>query len=330
MKIAAVVVTYNRKKLLGECLNALLCQTRPLDSIILIDNASTDGTPQFLKAKEVIKEIVKPKNEPIEIENEIKNNSRNEIKICYVRMHENTGGAGGFHEGVKRGYEKGFDWLWLMDDDSKPEIHAMKALLDNIKSNSNSAFGSIAVANDSSEDLVWHAFANKKFNKIYTKKHELPRNSTILAKSIPFVGFFISQKIVRLIGFPEKEFFISTDDTEYCWRLKYKYGINLKYVTDSIIYHPRRNHRILPFIQKEISWSGPLWREYYKIRNNILVRKKYNSFWKFWFIKLPRRIIYHLIVWIWIKHGQLSYLKTFLKGLYDGLSGRTGKYIKNV
>lgn len=46
-KIAAVVVTYNRKELIGECLDAILLQTYPVDSIILIDNASTDGTPEF-------------------------------------------------------------------------------------------------------------------------------------------------------------------------------------------------------------------------------------------------------------------------------------------
>ena len=211
MKIAAVVVTYNRKKLLGECLNALLCQTRPLDSIILIDNTSTDGTPQFLKEKGVIKEIVKPKTQPIEIENEIKNNSQNEIKICYVRMHENTGGAGGFHEGVKRGFEKCFDWLWLMDDDSKPDIHALGALLNNIKNDSNSVFGSINIANDSSGVLLSRGFVDKKFKETYTKKHELPHTSTVLAKSIPFVGFFISQKKIRLVGFPQKELYISTD-----------------------------------------------------------------------------------------------------------------------
>ncbi len=46
--VAAVVVTYNRKVLLKECLDALLAQTRPLDSIIVVDNASTDGTRVFL------------------------------------------------------------------------------------------------------------------------------------------------------------------------------------------------------------------------------------------------------------------------------------------
>ncbi|MCD6105633.1 MAG: glycosyltransferase, partial [Thermosipho sp. (in: Bacteria)] len=40
--VCAVVVTYNRKELLLECLEALRKQTRPLDAIYLIDNASTD------------------------------------------------------------------------------------------------------------------------------------------------------------------------------------------------------------------------------------------------------------------------------------------------
>ena len=49
MKIVAVVVTYNRKKLLLECLNALFGQTNPLDEIVVLDNASTDGTKQELQ-----------------------------------------------------------------------------------------------------------------------------------------------------------------------------------------------------------------------------------------------------------------------------------------
>ena len=85
-KIAAVVVTYNRKELLKECLDALLRQTYSVDSIILIDNASNDGTPEFLK----------------------ENGYLDNPKIDYVRLPENTGSAGGFYDGVKRGYKKGF------------------------------------------------------------------------------------------------------------------------------------------------------------------------------------------------------------------------------
>ncbi|MGC9001313.1 MAG: hypothetical protein ACP5J2_10155, partial [Caldisericum sp.] len=60
-------------------------------------------------------------SEPWEKEFEIKNlTDGNPIRLHYVRMHENTGGAGGFHEGVKRAYERGYDWLWLMDDNTIP------------------------------------------------------------------------------------------------------------------------------------------------------------------------------------------------------------------
>lgn len=89
MKVAAVVVTYNRKELLRECLQALLNQTRPLDEIIVVDNASTDGTDQMI-----------PEEFP---------------QITHVRLPENIGGAGGFHEGMKLAYEKGHDWIWVMD-----------------------------------------------------------------------------------------------------------------------------------------------------------------------------------------------------------------------
>jgi len=105
--VAAVVVTFNRKQLLMECLNALLNQTYELDSVIIIDNNSTDGTYELLKERGYI-------------DNEI---------IDYVRLNENTGGAGGFHEGIKRGYEKGYDWLWIMDDDVKPDKECLNILM---------------------------------------------------------------------------------------------------------------------------------------------------------------------------------------------------------
>jgi len=55
--VCAVVVTYNRKNLLMECLEALQRQTRPIQGIYLIDNASSDGTPELLLEKDYITEL---------------------------------------------------------------------------------------------------------------------------------------------------------------------------------------------------------------------------------------------------------------------------------
>jgi len=77
--VAAVVVTYNRKSLLMRCLLALLRQTRPLQKIIVVDNASTDGTREELAQEGYL----------------------DESAIEYVRLEHNTGGAGGFHTGAQ-------------------------------------------------------------------------------------------------------------------------------------------------------------------------------------------------------------------------------------
>lgn len=39
-KVAAVIVTFNRKKLLIECLHAILQQSVPVDKIFVINNAT--------------------------------------------------------------------------------------------------------------------------------------------------------------------------------------------------------------------------------------------------------------------------------------------------
>ncbi|GAH69861.1 unnamed protein product, partial [marine sediment metagenome] len=132
-KIATNVVTYNRKLMLGECLDSLLNQTYPLDAIYIIDNASTDGTPEFLKQKGFIDEIIDGKGlsiEKVKIVNMLSENNKNKnVEIHYVRMPENTGSSGGQYEGVKRGYDAGFDWLWLMDDDVVVTPNALSELL---------------------------------------------------------------------------------------------------------------------------------------------------------------------------------------------------------
>src|ERR687886_555758 len=103
MCIAAVVVTYNRKALLLECLAALARQTHPLERILVVDNASTDGTPAALAGCG--------------------------IDVDLLRLRRNGGGAEGFHYGVREALAGDPDWIWLMDDDCEPADDALERLL---------------------------------------------------------------------------------------------------------------------------------------------------------------------------------------------------------
>lgn len=98
----AIVVTYNRKKLLEENINALLNQKYKCD-ILVIDNASTDGTDKMVS-------------------------EFNDGRIIYVNTGKNLGGAGGFSFGVKKAIEKGYEFGWIMDDDSIANENALESL----------------------------------------------------------------------------------------------------------------------------------------------------------------------------------------------------------
>ena len=92
-KVIAVIVTYNRKELLKESINALLKQNYKNLRILIIDNNSTDGT------KEHISEELKNEN------------------VIYENTGENLGGAGGFNYGMKLAANMDCDYVWIMDDD---------------------------------------------------------------------------------------------------------------------------------------------------------------------------------------------------------------------
>ena len=102
--VAVVVVTFNRADLLVHMLDGLAAQTRPPDLVVVVDNASTDHTAEVLAA-------------------------RDDLPLHVVHHTENTGGAGGFHTGVREAFDRGADRMWLMDDDVVPAPDCLEVLL---------------------------------------------------------------------------------------------------------------------------------------------------------------------------------------------------------
>jgi rhamnopyranosyl-N-acetylglucosaminyl-diphospho-decaprenol beta-1,3/1,4-galactofuranosyltransferase len=103
VKVCAVVVTYNRKAMLEECLKALLEQSRTVDTILLVDNKSTDDTLEMVR--------------------------EHFPEVSVLALETNSGGAGGFHAGLEWAHRHGFDWFWLLDDDTMAHKWALEGLL---------------------------------------------------------------------------------------------------------------------------------------------------------------------------------------------------------
>ncbi len=104
-KVAAVVVTFNRLPMLQKCMDMLENQTVPCD-ILVVDNASTDGTDEWLLSEQSAGVLV------------VRNTGAN------------LGGAGGFSYGMRWAAERGYEYIWVMDDDCLPYPDALEKLLD--------------------------------------------------------------------------------------------------------------------------------------------------------------------------------------------------------
>lgn len=266
--VAAVVVTYNRKDLLKRCLDALLGQTRPLGRVMVIDNCSTDGTAEFLQAEGLLAKPV----------------------VEYVRLAENMGGAGGFHEGMKRAYEQGYDWLWVMDDDGLPTPEALARLLES-PAGARIRGCKILTYGDLSEAELAYNTATPSGVVRRTEELERLADSDGVADviSLPFNGVLISREIVRTTGLPKKEFFIWGDDVEYFLRAR-KAGFRTVAVLSAKFLHPadrvvaRRFH--LGPISFGLPYSDDPFRFYLLVRNHTFISLRYDGMFSKKFLKL--------------------------------------------
>ncbi len=256
MKVCAVIVTFNRKILLMRTLTALYAQTRPVDTILIIDNASSDGTPELLVEQGFL----------------VKDN------LIYQRLDNNTGGAGGFYIGVKHAYEMGYDWLWLMDDDGYPTPTCLEKLL---AYRTDFDFYGPLVLSDDDKTALSFPITLPASNKIIRTKQQIPTansNAILSDVLIPFNGVLLDSNLVKKIGFPESMFFIWGDDIEYTKRAR-QAGARIATLSDIEFYHPTAPDLGTPmfFGKMQFNNTDSKIKLYCLCRNNTFNLKKYHS-----------------------------------------------------
>jgi GT2 family glycosyltransferase len=328
--VCAVVVTYNRKELLIECLDALCKQTRPIDAMYIIDNFSNDGTAELLLENGYLEKLPHENlNEPFEMEFDFDNSIflgifddgvrdreaklANKIKIYYVRMNENTGGAGGFYEGVKRGYDKGYDWLWLMDDDGIPENNCLEILLS--KKHISNFLAPLVVRIDKRDEM---SFGLGK-DLMTIKDCQLKAKDGILENvANPFNGILISKKLVENIGYPKKEMFIWGDEVEYQLR-SINSGLGVITVVSAVHYHPkcRVEQANIKGTTIKVNFQNNDLKNYLRMRNQAYILYRYN---KKAFIKSFLKYIL-----FFLSRMNFRGLVFYFNAVYDGIFGIWGK-----
>jgi GT2 family glycosyltransferase len=296
--VAAIVVTYNRKGLLMNCMSALRGQSVPLAQIIVVDNASTDGTGQWLA-------------EQAEVE---------EPPLSRVELPLNRGGAGGFKAGLEAALKTDCRWLWLMDDDAEPDANALAQMLMHC-GDKTWVLGSMAACpRPDGLEICWPPVSPAGAPLRYSGELPGPRMEV---DSLPFLGFMIHRDLVERGGLPDEDFFLSCDDVEYCERLK-EAGARFFLVRDSVIAHPLPDRRILRlFGHTLILVRQAAWKNYYNARNRLIVARRYHGR-LLWTATLPSVIVRMLYAAVYGPQS-MQQIAAFAQAILHGLLGRVGK-----
>jgi len=245
IKYAVVITTHNREQLLRECVEHVQHQTIPPDNIIVVNNASTDGTGHYLKA---LSEQCKA--------------------IDVIDLLENTGGAGGFTVGIERAAQTAATWVLIIDDDAVIALDYMEQIFAAAQQNpTQQAFAGAVIVNGQID------FCHRRN---LTRIGLMSKNCKAEAYAQPcfacdiasFCGMVVNLSLVRQIGLPHVEYFIWYDDTEYSLRIHH-------YSCFLVVPQAVLTHKIT---QLEKTYPRRYdWKEYYAVRNRLLMVREHGT-----------------------------------------------------
>lgn len=293
-KIDAVVVTFNRKKLLLECIEAILSQSYNVNKLFIIDNASTDGTFDLLK------------------ENGYLSNKH----VEYILLEKNIGGAGGFHEGIKLANKDKCDWVWIMDDDTIPNKNSLEELMNSLQIiDGKISFLASSVFGEKNEVMNVPTINLSLSENGYSDWYMYLKDGIVKINTATFVSILINNDAINNVGLPIKDYFIWGDDTEFTTRMTRFYG-PAYFVGKSIVIHKRKISKSLTIIEENDKNRIKFF--YYMIRNNYINTYMYGT--KFNLIKyIVRNFLLYFKILFSSTNLKIEKMKSVRKGIFDGI-----------
>ncbi len=301
MRVLTVIITFNDAAVIQQALEGLRRQTRPSDAIVIVDNASTDGT----------------------LHQDFPNT------VIIIRNSKNLGPSGAVRIGFAFAFENGFDWTWVLDADSVPEPDALEGLLaffDHLKTTQQEGLCFLA-------SWPMNEAGGIKQRPISIEGAELKHiplangQDCTQCDCMLWSGSLFRMAAVARIGLPTADYVADMGEIEYGYRAR-QLGFTSYIVHNSVVRHdvgrgpgivPRR-YRLGP-INFTLVETSP-WRSYYAVRNQIY-------FWLYQSKPLHLKPIFRVFLKVFIYTFGLvlrplshrPQLIACIRGIRDGLAG---------
>lgn len=312
-RLVAVVVTYNRLAQLQVTVGRLLkARAEGIEKVIVIDNASTDETADWLA-----QQMETPQAQGTLV-----------VHRCAV----NAGGAGGFETGMRLAVEEfDPDWIMVMDDDARPDPGAVAAFhsVDRSEAMAWAAAvyypaGGICDMNRPTLNPFWHKgmvqrtltgmLRGKGRDGFHLNEVDYRSSAYRAVDSGSFVGLFVSRAAIQTVGYPDGSLFIYGDDVLYSLGMRQAGGL--------ILFDPaiRFEHDFTTMTDADQRFK-PLWKTYYHYRNLLLVYRLASGPW--FALVLPLMVAKWTLKVRFHSGERGRYLALLARAIKDGLMRRT-------
>lgn len=297
--IASVTVAYNGARVLPLHLDGLKRQTRSLDEIIVVNNASSDETVNLLASKYP--------------------------EVTVLNQSENGGVGGGFAAGIAyAALRRKHDWVWLFDQDSVPALNCLELLLAGLQHLDSDAASTAILAPTSVNNETQLVYPPHLWrNGLRPLNADLVKDELSFVDSVISSGTLLRRDAVEKVGLPRADFFMDFVDHEYCLRLR-RLGFKIGVVASSLLSHTLGDPRgVVLFGSRRVWTEHAPWREYYMTRNEVFTIWKYYPDWrtKCYTIRRLLRERAHILLF---GERRLYCLMLMCRGFLDGRAARLG------
>ena len=285
--IGAVVVTFNRLEKLKNALNSYEQQTVLPKYIIVVDNASTDGTKEYLDNWK---------------------NIDTEYKKIVISLNENKGGAGGFYEGQKAATEQNADWILLADDDLYLDKNYINGINDFIKTDNIQEYSIICgkILEHNKIAIGHRSVKNKCIIPFHKDIEEQEYNKEkFYCDFVSYCGIVVNKEKLIKAGLVNSEYFIWDDDWEQTYRMR-KLG-KIICLTNLFANHDTEN------VKKTLTW-----KIYYDYRNSLDLIKQHFK------LRFPVAVLFLLLKAVILLFRSKEDFLIRLTGIKDGIMGNMG------
>lgn len=288
MDYAAIIVTRNSGDSISRLLTSISSQGVPPSGIIIVDNASEDGTVEYCKSLGL-------------------------PNLMLVENGENLGGAGGFNIGLKKFMETGIKYAWTFDDDAIPvgkDCSGM--LLAFMKEFSIKVAGSLVLA---SEDNKHTAYEYKAPTPTLNVSDLI--SERIIWNDVKFFnGVMLERDVVDVCGLPRTELFIRGDEAEYRRRIRER-GYRMATATAVQVVHPSSAGEYYRFRGRRIWYSPSRGKRYFTYRNKAIYHAERGLR-----LKIIRDMLRHIAFNLTVTRDYVAIVDCW-KGYIDGALGKT-------